>query len=175
MLLTALHTERLTIRPFRREDAEEVHAYMADPAVVEHLPEEAFSRRDTDRFIAEQMSDKGTSFAMECRRRSVLVGHFIFHKWFADRTYEIGWVVRGCQQNKGYATEAARSIVDYGFAERKAHRIIATCQPENTPSKRVMEKLGMRCEGHFLECIYRDGRWVDELFYALLRSEWQQA
>lgn len=47
-------------------------------------------------------------------------------------------------QNRGYASEAARAILEYGFKEMNLHRIIATCQPENIPSYRVMEKIGMR-------------------------------
>ncbi len=74
---------------------------------------------------------------------------------------------------QGYATEAARALLGYGFEELDLHRIIATCQPENPASYRVMEKLGMRREGHFRQCIDRgQGVWWDEYFYALLKDEW---
>lgn len=53
------------------------------------------------------------------------------------------------------------------------HRIIATCQPENTPSYRVMEKLGMRREGYFQQCIPRGDIWWDEYYYAMLKTEWR--
>ncbi len=52
------------------------------------------------------------------------------------------------------------------------HRIIATCDPRNTASYRVMEKTGMRREGHSIKCIRKDGEWVDEYFYAILDEEW---
>ncbi|PEU54170.1 hypothetical protein CN405_23180, partial [Bacillus cereus] len=45
--------------------------------------------------------------------------------------------------------EAAQATVKYGFKEMNLHRIIATCQPQNIPSYRVMEKIGMRREGYF--------------------------
>jgi hypothetical protein len=81
----------------------------------------------------------------------------IFHHWFAPRTYEIGWVLARQFHRPGYATEAARALIDHGFRTLALHRIIATYQPENPPSWRGMEKLGMRREGHFIECIHRGG------------------
>jgi RimJ/RimL family protein N-acetyltransferase len=97
----------------------------------------------------------------------------VFHPWFEQRTYEIGWTIHPAYQRQGYATEAAAALLHYGFAEMKLHRIIATCQPENVASYRVMEKIGMRREGHFQQCIYRgDDQWWDEYFYAMLAQEW---
>ncbi len=71
----------------------------------------------------------------------------------------------------GYATEAAQAMLHNGFSTMSLHRIIATCQPENVPSWRVMEKLGMRREGFFKKCIpSEEGLW-DEYYYAILREE----
>ena len=76
-------------------------------------------------------------------------------------------------QGKGYATEAANALLWYGFETLQAHRIIATCQPENPASYRVMEKIGMNREGHFRKCNYRGQNiWWDEYFYAILDEEW---
>jgi RimJ/RimL family protein N-acetyltransferase len=98
-----------------------------------------------------------------------------FHPWFAPQTYEIGWALHRTYHGKGYASEAASALLRYGFEELRLHRIIATCQPENIASWRVMEKIGLRREGFFQKCIYRDdGTWWDEYFYALLEEEWFQ-
>jgi ribosomal-protein-alanine N-acetyltransferase len=67
------------------------------------------------------------------------------------------------------------ALLDYGFTVLQLHRVIATCQPENPPSYRVMEKIGMRREGLFQKCIYRgDDQWWDECFYAILEDEWSK-
>jgi RimJ/RimL family protein N-acetyltransferase len=96
-----------------------------------------------------------------------------FHAWFQPRTYEIGWAFGQAHQGKGYATEAGRALVAHAFGSLGAHRVIATCQPENTASWRVAEKLGLRREGHFRACLYRaPGIWWDEYFYALLADEY---
>ncbi|CCN80472.1 putative Acyl-CoA N-acyltransferase (fragment) (fragment) [Vibrio nigripulchritudo SFn27] len=75
-------------------------------------------------------------------------------------------------QKKGYAFEAAKALMEHGFAKMNIQRIVATCQPENTASYQLMEKLGMRREGHFKQCIQRsNGEWCDEYFYAILKTE----
>ena len=95
---------------------------------------------------------------------------------FAPRTYELGWVIAPAYQRHGYASEAAQALRDYCFANLNAHRVIATCQPDNPASYRVMEKIGLRREGHFRQCIQRsETEWWDEYFYALLRDEWSPA
>jgi len=72
-----------------------------------------------------------------------------------------------------YATEAAGAVLGYAFETLGLHRVIATCDPANTASVRVMEKLGTRREAHFRKCeLLPDGTWADEYFYALLDEDW---
>ena len=62
--------------------------------------------------------------------------------------------------------------MDFAFGALRCHRVVATCQPENVASWRVMEKLGMRREAHFRQGLYQaTGEWWDEYFYALLADE----
>ena len=61
--------------------------------------------------------------------------------------------------------------MEFGFKELRLHRIIATCQSENTRSREMMDRLGMRREGHFREAVLKEGRWIDEYLYAILRKE----
>ena len=65
-----------------------------------------------------------------------------------------------------------RAVLAFGFKKMKLHRIIATCQPENMASHRVMEKIGMRREG-FLKMHPHDNEWWDEYYYAVLEEEWE--
>ncbi|WP_249664441.1 GNAT family N-acetyltransferase, partial [Lysinibacillus sp. D4B1_S16] len=69
-------------------------------------------------------------------------------------------------------SEAARAVLDYGFNEKKLHRIIKTCQPENIASYKVMVKIRMRREGYFKKCIPYGKEWWDEYYYAVLREDW---
>lgn len=117
------------------------------------------------------MGENAKNFPVILIGENILVGHIVFHKYFGEHTYEIGWVFNPKYFNKGYASEAAQATLKYGFKEMKLHRIIATCQPENTPSYRVMEKIGMRREGYFKKCIPHGNEWWDEYYYAILEEE----
>lgn len=86
---------------------------------------------------------------------------------------EIGWSLHPNYQGYGYATEAAQVLLTYGFAQRKLHRITSICDTRNTASFRLMERLGMRREGHLRQSQFMKGAWQDEYIYALLLDEWQ--
>lgn len=173
MRFEPLKTPRLIIRRFRPDDWEAVYDYMSDPDVTVYLPEGQLGKEEVRAFVAKNGDEGGAALAVLLKDEGLLAGHMLFHPWFAPRTHEIGWVFNQEYQGQGYATEAARALLRYGFETLQLHRVIATCQPENTPSYRVMEKLGMRREGHFRNCIYRgQGQWWDEYFYAILEEEW---
>lgn len=168
-----LETERLRIREFCPEDWRAVYEYLSDPMVMKYIPEGIFSEEKTQEFVGENMGDKSEKFPVILKAENRLIGHIAYHPWFMPQTYEIGWVFSPRYYNQGYATEAAAAFLKYGFEEQKLHRIIATCQPQNPPSYRVMEKIGMRREGEFRQCIFREnGEWWDELFYAMLEEDW---
>lgn len=173
MQISPIKTQRLTIRQFRLEDWHAVYTYMSDLRVTAYLPEGQLTEIQAQEFVAQNAGNEVQALAVMLNDEAALIGHMVFHPWFAPRTYEIGWVFNSHYQGKGFATEAAYALLKYGFESLALHRIIATCQPENTPSYRVMEKLGMRREGHFQQCIYRgENQWWDEYFYAMLKDEW---
>jgi RimJ/RimL family protein N-acetyltransferase len=75
---------------------------------------------------------------------------------------------------KGYATEAATAVLNFGFAELKVHRIGANAVAENTASLRVLEKIGMQYEGRLRENKWMKDRWWDTVLYGILEYEWRQ-
>ncbi|ENQ3110695.1 N-acetyltransferase [Bacillus sp. JAS102] len=166
-----IKAERLLIRKFEFKDWEAVHEYTSDSDVMKYIPEGVFTEEDTRNFVNKNMGENAKNFPVILIGENILIGHIIFHKYFDEHTYEIGWVFNPKYFNKGYASEAAQATLKYGFKEMKLHRIIATCQPENTPSYRVMEKIGMRREGYFKKCIPHGNEWWDEYYYAILEEE----
>ncbi|KSU81123.1 Protein N-acetyltransferase, RimJ/RimL family [Fictibacillus enclensis] len=169
-----IKTKRLHIRRFIPEDWQAVHHYTSNTSVMEYIPEGVFTEGDAKAFIEENSGDHPEKYAVVLRDVNQLIGHIVFHKYFGNHTYEIGWVFNPAYHNKGYASEAAQAVLDYGFDSLKLHRIVATCQPENPPSYRVMEKIGMRREGYFKKCIPHGDNWWDEYYYAILEEEWQR-
>jgi RimJ/RimL family protein N-acetyltransferase len=168
-----IETERLRIRLFTADDWPAVHAYTSDAGVMHYVPEGVMTEEQTREFIAGSMAEEARTYAVELQEEDRLIGHVGFHPWYAPRIYELGWVFHPRYHGRGYATEVAAALLRYGFESLSVHRVVATCQPENIASWRVMEKLGMLREGHLRKCIYRDETtWWDEYFYAILEEEW---
>ncbi len=172
-----IETTRLLIREFRADDWRDLHAYLSDPDVVRYEPYDVFSEEDSRQAATDRATDD--AFWAVCLKESGrLIGNlFLQQQPFA--TWELGYVFNAGDQGHGYATEAARALLAYTFAELEARRIVAMCDPRNAPSWRLLERLGLRREGHLLQTGYfktdGDGNplWHDTYVYALLASEWQ--
>ena len=90
-----------------------------------------------------------------------------------DRQGEIGYALHTDYQGKGYASEAAREILRLGFEDLGLRRICAILDDRNGPSALLLERLGMRREGHLIECAFFKGEWANEYIYALREDEWR--
>ncbi|MCM3387025.1 GNAT family N-acetyltransferase [Ureibacillus chungkukjangi] len=167
-----LESNRLLIRKFSMDDVQEVSKYTSSPVVMRYMPEGVMNEEETKKLVLGNMGENPKKFAVILKNENILIGHMEFFRYFGEHTYEIGWVFNPDYYNRGFATEAAQVLLNFGFTDMKLHRIIATCQPENIPSYRIMEKLGMRREGYFKKCIPCGEEWWDEYFYAILAEEW---
>ena len=180
-----IETERLILRPIDAGDWRAIHRYASLPEVVRYLPHEPFTEDDAAAFAlrwseqARQQELKGQGdewpeMLVAVRKADGrLIGHLPFEVFNAKyRTREIGWVFAPEVHGQGYATEAARAVLQLAFGELGLHRVIATCDPRNDASYRVMERLGMRREAHFVRDVQIRGEWCDEYFYAILEEEW---
>lgn len=167
-----IKTNRLLIREFEVQDWQAVYEYTSNPTVMKYIPEGVFNEAQAKKFVSENSGEQAKYFPIILLSENIVIGHIVFHQYFGDHTYEIGWVLNPNYFNNGYASEAAKAVLDYGFKEKKLHRIIASCQPENIPSYKVMEKIGMRREGYFKKCIPHNDDWWDEYYYSVLEEEW---
>ena len=86
---------------------------------------------------------------------------------------EIGYTVHPDHQGRGYATEAARALIDFGFGVVGAHRIVGRIDARNHASAAVLEHAGMRREAQLRENELVKGIWTDEVIYAVLFDEWR--
>jgi RimJ/RimL family protein N-acetyltransferase len=75
-------------------------------------------------------------------------------------------------QGQGFATEAVTAVLDYAFINLDLHRVVAVVDVLNERSAALLERVGLRREGHFLKNAWFKGRWADEYLYALLQAEW---
>lgn len=88
------------------------------------------------------------------------------------RQGEVGYVFNPDHHGHGYATEAVDAVLRLGFEEFELHRIVGRCNARNLASVRLMERVGMRREAHFVGNTWSKGDWRDEYVYAIRRDEW---
>jgi RimJ/RimL family protein N-acetyltransferase len=176
-----LETERLIIRWFRPDDWQDLYEYLSQPETVKYEPYEFFSL-DMARQEAVRRSADESFYAVCLKKGGKVIGNIYLARRDFD-TWEIGFVFNsnfgsnfGCN---GYATEAAKALVDKLFSESSAHRVFAECNPENGQYWKLLERLRFRREGHLLRNIHfkRDSAgnplWQDTYIYGILDSEWK--
>lgn len=146
-----LETERLVLRPFTTDDLDGIHAVLSDPISMQYYPA-PFAREQSRRWIEWNLGhyrDHGHGlWVLESKDTGELVGDcgLIPQTVDGQREVEVGWHVRRDRQRQGLATEAARECVRYAFEDLGLERLISLIRPENVPSRRVAEKLGMTVE-----------------------------
>jgi ribosomal-protein-alanine N-acetyltransferase len=111
--------------------------------------------------------------AIELKAEQRLIGRTGFTPLdLGTRTAVFAYVLHRSYGGRGYATEASRELLRFGFEVLGLHRIRAGCDTFNEESYRVMEKLGMRREAHFRKDALTQGRWRDTDIYAVLAEKW---
>ncbi len=145
-----LTTARLLLRPWRDSDLVPFAALNADPRVMEHFPG-LLSRAESDAMAlrgAESMAEKGFGWwAVEVRGGDPFIG-FVglsvpgFEAPFMPAV-EVGWRLAAAHWGQGYASEAARAALRFGFETLQLEEIVSFTVPANKPSRRVMERIGM--------------------------------
>lgn len=172
-------TARLLLQDFEETDWGAVHEYASNPLVARFMDWGPNTEEETHKFIQKSIGYQKEdprmhySLAVVVRDRNRLIGGCgIYVSNIENREGWIGYCLNRQFWGQGYATETALALLEFGFNNLDLHRIFAFCDPANTASAHVMEKIGMQYEGHFRENVYCKGGWRDELFYAILEKEW---
>ena len=175
-----LRTERLLLRDFAEDDWRPMLAYQNDPRYLRFHDGDRRSEPDVwllvDRFRdwrAETPRHRW-QLAITLAGTGEMIGNVGIRKPAPEaRIAETGYELAPAHWGRGYATEAARAMLGWAFGELGLHRVHAHCVAENTGSVRVLEKLGMRPEGHLREHEWMKGRWWDVLLFGILAEEWR--
>lgn len=171
-----LNTERLIIRRFEENDWQDLYEYLSDDEVVKFEPYEAFNQEQAKEETNYRTTDD--AFYAVCLKDSgKLIGNLYFCKGDFD-AFELGYVFNKNYQKSGYASESVKALLDYAFANLGVRRVVAMCNPINTSSWKLLERLKFRREGHLIKNIYfkKDSNnnpiWQDTYEYAVLNEEW---
>jgi RimJ/RimL family protein N-acetyltransferase len=174
-----IETERLILRDFRDDDRHAMLAYWNDPRYQRYYAEvdaEQMVRQLVDWFVEQQAEQPRQKWqlAITLKEDGRFIGNCGVRVNDARlREGNIGYELHPDCWGHGYATEAARAVLRFGFEQAGLHRVWAECVADNIGSQRVLEKLGMRREAHFREHQWYRDRWWDNLIYAILDHEWR--
>ncbi|HET9840381.1 MAG TPA: GNAT family protein [Nocardioides sp.] len=176
-------TARLAIRPCEPADLRAVYAVRSLPEVAEWMPSHPASYED---FLLRQGASKAMDRCLVMELDGTVIGDLYLHvedAWAQaevsseakNAQAEIGWCLSPAHQGNGFVTEATAELVRICFDDLGVRRVTAQAFADNRPSLRVMERLGMTCEGRFRsESLHRDHGWVDGVVYALLKDDWNR-
>ncbi len=145
-------TERLNFRMFRASDFPTYEKWCANIDVMRYTGGKALERLLAWRHMSNLMGHWALLgygyYAVEEKSTGNLIGRVGYTNQPGFPAFELGWTIAPEYQGRGYATEAARMLLRYAFEELDQPHVISLIHDENTPSKKVAEKLGERVEGN---------------------------
>jgi ribosomal-protein-alanine N-acetyltransferase len=172
-----IESERLCLRRFNLADVTDLMAFVAHPSVANEVQEMGTTESEIRDYIELQNSfepfelQKVFDLGIERKVDNKLIG-IVTTIVKQHRKAEIGYGLGIGHRGLGYATEATRTLINYGFNYLDLHRVQAIVSSGNPPSIQVVERLGLKLEGRLREANFRDRQWCDLLYYGILRDEW---
>lgn len=176
--LPTLKTPRLILRPFKMSDAAAIAALANDKDIAtntENLPFPYYEHHAIDWIRAHEYMYEDNhmlTLAITLAKKNTVIGaiglEFTKSYNHAELGYWLGKPYWGC----GYATEATKRLIHYGFMDLNLHRIHAMHLKKNPYSGKVLTKLGMQFEGTLREHILKWGDYLDVECYGILKSEY---
>lgn len=174
-----LETERLRLKPYEKEFADEVFEVVkrkeiADTMVMIPHP---YPREVVDGWISylQKSFSLGTAyeFAIFLKETGRYIGNCgLVTISKSHKNAEVGYFIDVAEWGKGYATEACKRIIQYGFEEHALNRIYSRCMVRNGASRKVMEKSGMLYEGRHRQEFWKDNYFEDMDYLAILAEDY---
>ncbi|WP_343556552.1 GNAT family N-acetyltransferase [Sphingobacterium sp.] len=170
-----IETERLILNAITTSDIPQIVEYLQDRVYSDFTSNIPYPYRKEDAEywlkLAEEafVNRKGFTFAIR-NKEEKLIGAIGLHDEGSDKA-ELGYWIAIPYWNKGYVTEAAKAIIDFGFKELHFNKIFATYFPHNPASGKVMEKIGMKKEALLKQHLKKDGKYYDIPLYSIFKME----
>lgn len=157
---------------FLPSDFAAVHQYDTDPMVYRYAEWGPNSEDQTRQYLREACAPSDVSLTLAVLVEDQVIGAAAV--WSTDpehRCRELGYSLNQNFWNRGYATLAARMLLELGYTTLRLHRITATCAPQNSASRRVLEKAGLKYEGLLRGHKLVHGQRRDSLLFARLKTD----
>ena len=177
---TLIETDRLLLRPFTYSDDDAMLKYwIADEKIQSLYSEPVYTTKEAvkellTKYITSYEKEDYYRWAVILKETGECIGQIAYFlvdnkNHFAEIEYCIG----SDFQCKGYATEATKAVIRFGFEQMNLHKVQICTNTGNTPSKRVIEKCGFTYEGTLRDYFYMNGEYMGRLYFSMLRSEFQ--
>ena len=176
-----IKTERLILRPFEKPDLEQVLSYYSLPDVQRYLDWKARDKSEAKSAFESmckqtRLTRPGEVLTLAIVRKSdgKVMGHVSLR--YTDSTAaqgEIRFAIGPTFRKKGYASEAVKAVVSFGFEEFRLHRICARTAGQNEASARLCEIIGMHQEALLRQTEIAKGEWADTAVFAILEQDFR--
>jgi [ribosomal protein S5]-alanine N-acetyltransferase len=178
--LPTLETERVLLRKFTLDDADDMFEYSSVPDVSNFVPWETHKTiEDSYRFLnyilKQYQEGKLAPWAIELKENQKVIGTIDFVAWYPQHyRAEIGFILSKDYWGKGLIPEAANKVIKFGFDNMELNKIKAPCMVENKQSERVLQKLGMTLEGIMKEEYLIKGMFRNMAVYSILKKDFEK-
>jgi [ribosomal protein S5]-alanine N-acetyltransferase len=177
-----IQTDRLRMRDFEADDIEHVRTLSRNENVMRYLMVWLDTEEQIQTFFNEGMNTAGNDnrtlylLSVEIKETCAYAGIALIEIDEHSRSSaEIGYILLEEYWGKGFATEIARVLTQYGFSELKMHRVYAKCDALNKASANVLEKIGMTYEGSLRQHVWLRDHWRTSKLYGMLEEEFIKA
>ena len=177
-----IETERLVLRRFAYSDnADMLKNWVADEKVQAMYSEPVYETEEAVRGLLDKYI--GAYEREDCYRWAVIekasgecIGQIAYFLVDSKNHFaEIEYCIGAAFQRRGYATEATKAVIAYGFEKINLHKVQICTKTINAPSKRVIEKCGFTYEGTLRDYFCMNGEYIGRLYFSMLRSEYEAA
>jgi RimJ/RimL family protein N-acetyltransferase len=170
--------ERVRLREFRIDDLDDADAILGDDRVTRWLSFDSRTREQQAAMLtgaierAKQTPRTEYYLAATTHTDDRLIG-FVRLGLGGVQAAKLGFAVAVPHWGHGYALDATRTLIDFGFTTLGLHRISAAIGPDNAASIAIVTRLGFTEEGRLRDHVFTNGAWRDSILYSLLAYEWK--
>jgi ribosomal-protein-alanine N-acetyltransferase len=175
-----IETERLILRPFKYSDDDAMLKYwIADEKIQSLYSEPVYSTKEEvkgllDKYIGSYQKEDYYRWAIIDKANNECICQIAYFLVDSKNHFaEIEYCIGSDFQCRGYATEATKAVIDYGFNRINLHKVQICTKTINKPSKRVIEKCGFTYEGTLRDYFYMNNQYVGRLYFSILREEYE--